>query len=318
MRFAVMGAGAIGGYFGGRLHQAGEEVHFIARGAHLEAMQRNGLQIYSAHGDVHLDGIRATDDPSSIGPVDVVLFCLKLWDTESGARLIEPLLGPDTAVYSFQNGIYAEGKLSELLGREHVIGGYAATPVSIVSPGVVRQVGPRCTLGFGELDNRRTKRVEALLAACQRAGIDAHIEPDIEAALWKKFVFIAANSGGTAFCRAPLGPIRSDPWGRRFLTGLLSETAQVARALKIGIPDDLEQSLMAEVDRAPWEAQGSMYTDLQNHARLELDWLNGLVVQLGEENGIPTPCNRAVMSALHLHKMGVSKPPVADRDRIVS
>jgi 2-dehydropantoate 2-reductase len=304
MRFAVMGAGAIGGYFGGRLHQAGEDVHFIARGAHLEAMQRNGLQIYSAHGDVHLDRVKATSDASSIGPVDVVFFCLKLWDTESGARLIKPLLGPNTAVCSFQNGIYAEGKLSELLGRQHVIGGYAATPVSIVSPGVLRQVGPRCTLGFGELDNSRTKRVEDLLAACLRAGIDSSIEPDIEAALWKKFVLITANSGGTACCRAPLGAIRSDPWGRQFLISLISETAHVARAMKIKIPDDLEQSLMAEVDRAPYEAQGSMYTDLQNNARLELDWLNGLVVKLGEETGVPTPSNRAVMSALNLHKMG--------------
>jgi 2-dehydropantoate 2-reductase len=307
MRFAVMGAGAIGGYFGGRLHQAGEEVHFIARGAHLEAMQRNGLQIFSAHGDVHLQGIRATNDPATIGPVDVVFFCLKLWDTEAGAERIRPLLGPNTAVYSFQNGIYAEGKLSELLGREHVIGGYAATPVSIVSPGVLRQVGPRCTFGFGELDNRRTKRVEDLLAACLRARIDALIEPDIEAALWKKFVFIAANSGGTAFCRAPLGAIRSDPWGRAFLVSLLTETAQVARAKNIHVPDDLEQNMMAEIDRAPYEAQGSMFTDLQNNARLELDWLNGLVVRLGEETGVPTPANRAVMSALHLHKMGAAR-----------
>ncbi|MDO8943764.1 MAG: ketopantoate reductase C-terminal domain-containing protein, partial [Desulfobacterales bacterium] len=218
-----------------------------------------------------------------------------------------PLLGPNTAVYSFQNGIYAEGKLAELLGREHVIGGYAATPVSIVSPGVLRQVGQRCTFGFGELDNRRTKRVEDLLATCLRAGIDALIEPEIEAALWKKFVFINANSGGTAFCRAPLGAIRSDAWGRPFLLGLLSETAQVARAMKIKVPEDLEASLMAEIDRAPYEAQGSMYTDLQNQARLELDWLNGLVVKLGEEKGVATPCNRAVMNALHLHKMGVAK-----------
>ena len=304
MKIAVMGAGAIGCYFGARLAAAGEDVHFIARGAHLAAMQARGLQIYSPHGDLQLERVQATNDAASIGPVDLVLFCLKLWDTDSGAALIKPLLRPDTGVYSFQNGIYAETRLAELLGGEHIIGGYAATPASIVEPGVIRQFGQWCTLGFGEMNNRRTPRVEALLAACQRAGIDALIEPDIEAALWSKFIFIATHSGATSFCRATEGPIRSDPWGRQFLIGLAREGTAVARAKGIAIGEDYADYVLKRIDEMPPDAQGSMYTDLQRGARLELDWLNGLMVRVGEEVGVPTPSHRAVMQALHLHAKG--------------
>ena len=304
MKFAVMGAGAIGCYFGARLAAAGEDVHFIARGPHLHAMQTRGLTIYSPHGDLHLDKVQATNDPASVGPVDYVLFCLKLWDTDSGAALIKPLLRPDTGVYSFQNGIYAEGRLAQLLGPQHIIGGYAATPASIVEPGVVRQFGQWCTLGFGEMDNRRTPRVEALLAAYQRAKIDSLIEPDIEAALWSKFIFITTHSGATSFCRATEGPIRSDPWGRQFLVGLASEGEAVARAKGIKIADHFADYVMKQIDGLPPDAQGSMYTDLQRGARLELEWLNGLMVKIGEEAGVPIPSHRAVMQALNLHAGG--------------
>jgi len=299
-----MGAGAIGSYFGGRLLAAGEDVVFIARGPHLKAMQENGLRIISSHGDVHLKNIDATSNPTSVGKVDMVLFCLKLWDTDSGAELIKPMLGPDTAVYSFQNGIYAEPRLAELLGARHVIGGYAATPASIIEPGVVRQFGEWCTLGFGEMDNRITPRINALLAACQKAKIDSLIETDIEAALWSKFVFITTHSGATSFCRSTEGPIRSDPWGREFLIGLASEATAIARAKRINIPENFVDYVMKQIDGLPPDAQGSMYTDLQRGARLELEWLNGLVIKLGEQCGIVTPCHRAVMSALHLHAMG--------------
>jgi 2-dehydropantoate 2-reductase len=304
MKIAVMGAGAIGCYFGARFAAAGEEVHFIARGAHLQAMQTRGLTIHSPHGDLHLDKVNAANDPASVGPADLVLFCLKLWDTDTGAELIKPLLRPETGVYSFQNGIYAEGRLAQLLGAQHIIGGYAATPASIVEPGVVRQFGQWCTLGFGEMDNRRTPRVTALLEGCQHARIDSLIEPDIEAALWSKFIFIATHSGATSFCRATEGPIRADVWGRQFLIGLASEGTAVARAKGIRIADNFADYVLKQIDGLPPDAQGSMYTDLQRGARLELDWLNGLMVKIGEEAGVPTPSHRAVMQALHLHAKG--------------
>ena len=306
MKIAVMGAGAIGCYFGARLAAAGEEVHFIGRGPHLKAMREKGLKIFSPHGDLTLDRVNATDDAKTVGPVDMILFCVKLWDTDQAAELIKPMLHADTAVYSFQNGIYAEGRLAELLGAKHVIGGYAATPATVVEPGVVRQFGAWCTLGFGELNNKRTARVEAFLTACQRAKIDSHIEDDIEAALWTKFIFITTHSGATSLCRSTEGPIRSDPWGRQLLIGLSSEATAVARAKGIDIPANNSEHVLEQIDELPVDAQGSMYTDLQRGARLELEWLTGLMVKLGEEVGVPTPSHRAVMMGVNLHAKGKS------------
>lgn len=305
MKIAVMGAGAIGCYFGARLALAGEEVHFIGRGsAHYQAMRDKGLTIISPHGDAHLDKVLVTTDPKAIGPVDFILFCVKLWDLDRAAEQIKPLLKSDTAIYSFQNGIYAEGRLAELLGPQHVIGGYAATPAVVTEPGVVRQFGQWCTLGFGELDNRMTPRIENFLAACQRAKIDSLIEKDVMAALWTKFIFITTHSGATSVCRATEGPIRSDPWGRQLLMGLAAEGTAIAHAKGIKVSKDNAAYVLKQIDGLPADAQGSMYTDLQHDHRLELEWLNGLMVKIGEEVGIPTPCHRAVMMALNLHAGG--------------
>lgn len=296
--------GATGSYFGGRLAAAGEEVHFIARGPQLQALQEKGLRILSPHGDATLPEVIATNDPSEVGPVDLVLFSVKLWDTDEAAERIKPMLRHDTAIYSLQNGNYAERRLAELLGQERVIGGYAATPVMLIEPGVVRQFGQWCTLEFGELDNRRTPRVEMLLAACRKAGIDALISADIEAALWSKFIFITVHSGATSLCRATEGPIRSDPWGRQLLGELAREGTAVARAKGIDIAPGNADHVLEQIDELPADAQGSMFTDLQRGLRLELEWLNGLMVTIGEEVGVPTPTHRAVMQALHLHARG--------------
>lgn len=305
MKIAVMGAGAIGSYFGGRLVAGGEEVHFIGRGSpHMKAMAEKGLKIISLHGDAYIQKIQTATDPKSVGPVDMILFCVKLWDLDYAAEQIKPMLRADTAIYSFQNGIYAEGRLVELLGAKHVIGGYAATPATVTEPGVVRQFGEWCTLGFGELDNRRTPRIEKFLDVCQRAKIDSLIEPDVLAALWMKFIFITTHSGATSFCRSTEGPIRSDVWGRQMLIGLATEGTAIARAKGINIAASNADLVLEQIDELPPEAQGSMYTDLQRGNRLELEWLNGLMVKLGEETGISTPCHRAVMMALNLHAIG--------------
>jgi 2-dehydropantoate 2-reductase len=301
MKIAVMGAGAIGGYFGGRLATTNADVHFIARGAHLEAMRANGLRVYSPLGDFHLKKPQLTSDPREVGPVDMVLFCVKLWDTDAVAEQIKPMLHSDTAIYSFQNGVYAEDRLGELLGRHHVIGGYAATPCMIVEPGVIRQVGTWATLEFGELDNRKTRRVDAFLQDCLAARIDALVSDDIEKALWSKFVFITTHSGATALCRSPEGPIRRDPWGRKLLIGLAQEAVAVARAKRVNLPADYWEHVMEQVDSLPDHAQGSLYTDVQRGHRLELEWLSGTIVQHGEKLGVPTPSHRAVMMGLHLH-----------------
>ena len=306
MKIAVMGAGAIGCYFGGRLAAAGEAVHFIARGAQLQALRDKGLRIFSPHGDAYLPKVLTAAHPREVGPVDIILFCVKLWDTDGAAELIKPMLRADTGVYSFQNGIYAETRLTELLGPPHIIGGYAATPATLIEPGVVRQFGRWCTLEFGEMDNRRTPRVENLLAACLRAGIDALISDDIEVALWSKFIFITVHSGATSLCRATEGPIRSDPWGRQLLRGLAEEGTAVAHAKGVKIPDDFPDYVMEQIDGLPPEAEGSMYTDLKRGARLELAWLNGLMVELADAAGVAAPSHRAVMQGLNLHAGGIA------------
>ncbi len=306
MKIAVMGAGAIGCYFGGRLAAAGEEVHLIARGAQLQALREKGLRIFSPHGDAYLPQVLTAAHPQEVGAVDIVLFCVKLWDTDSAAQLIKPMLRPDTGIYSFQNGIFAESRLAELLGPAHIIGGYAATPTTLIEPGVVRQFGQWCTLEFGEMDNRRTPRVENLLAACLRANIDALISDDIEVALWSKFIFITVHSGATSLCRATEGSIRTDHWGRQLLKGLAAEGTAVALAKGIKIPADFPTYLLEQIDGLPPEAEGSMYTDLRRGARLELEWLNGLMVKLGEQSGVAVPSHRAVMQGLNLHAGGTS------------
>jgi 2-dehydropantoate 2-reductase len=308
MRIAVMGAGAIGCYFGGRLAAGGDEVHFVARGAQLRALREKGLRIISPHGDDYLPMVLATDNPKTVGEVDFVLFCVKLWDTDAAAEQIKPMFGANTAVYSFQNGIYAEPRLVQLLGPQHVIGGYAATPATIVEPGVVRQFGQWCTLEFGELDNTRTRRIEDFLKSCLRAKIDALISDDINAALWSKVVFITVHSGACSLCRATEGPIRSDPWGRELLLALATEGTTVAWAKGINLPPGFPSYVMKQIDGLPPDAEGSMYTDLRMGRRLEIEWLSALMVKLGDEVAVPTPAHRAVMQGVHLHARGSSKP----------
>jgi 2-dehydropantoate 2-reductase len=267
-------------------------------------MRNNGLKIESPLGNLHLKNLNLTDDASTIGSVDIVLFCVKLWDIDNAAQLIKPLLNSNTAVYSFQNGIYAEDRLCELLGSQHVIGGYASTPAMVVEPGLVRQFGTFAPLEFGELDNTRTPRVEALLYACKKAGIDAKIALDIQAALWSKFILITTHSGATALCRTTEGPIRSDPWGRKLLTNLATEALAVAHAKGINLPTDYADQVIEIIDGFPADSQASLATDVQRGLRLELEWLSGLVVKIGAELGVPTPSHEAVMMGLHMHIPG--------------
>ena len=299
-----MGAGGVGGYFGARLARAGEEVHFIARGAHLAAMKERGLAVRSANGDVSIAPVNATAEAAEIGPVDVVMFCVKLWDTDSAGERIRPLVGDDTAVVSFQNGAHAEQRLAEMHGAEHVMGGVAHILVTIAEPGVIEHSGTMARLEFGELDDRRSARAEALLAACRRAGFDAAIPDNVAAAIWRKFVFISALSGATCLARSRIGPVRADNGSRALIAALLDEGARVARAKGIAVPDDLEAQLIGFVDGLPGAATSSMHTDLERGNRLEVDWLSGAVVRFGAEVAVDTPAHRTVCQALGLHAAG--------------
>jgi 2-dehydropantoate 2-reductase len=298
MEIAVMGAGGVGGYFGARLMAAGEAVSFIARGAHLAAMRRHGLSILSAKGDVHLDPVTATDDPAEIGPVDVVIFTVKLWDTEAAARACAPLLGPGTAVISFQNGVESEAILAARLGAAQVMAGVAQIGAVIAEPGTIRHTGTMARLVFGEPDGSASARARAFLAACEKAGIDAVLSPDIATAIWEKFVFLAPLAGVTSVTRLPVGAIAADPDTRALFRDAVAEAVAVARARGIGLDAGAVDRVIALVDGLPHEMQTSMQQDLERGTRLELPWLNGAIVRLGAEAGVATPVNRTLYAAL--------------------
>jgi 2-dehydropantoate 2-reductase len=304
MRIVIMGAGGLGGYFGARLAAAGNDVAFVARGAHLAAIRAHGLRVESALGDLHLRDLAATDDPATLAPADVVIIAVKLWDTETAAEGVKPLVRPGTAVVSFQNGVSKDDVLTRILGREAVIGGVGQIGVVIGSPGVIRHTGTMAKLTFGELDYTRTARVEALLAACGAAGIDAEIAADINLAIWQKFAFLVPMSACTAAMRSTIGPIRANPRTRAFLRDISREVVAVGRALGVGLAEDFAEQRMMFVETLPPQMTASMQGDLARGNRLELPWLSGAVVELGRQVAVPTPLNRAIADILELYVNG--------------
>ncbi len=289
MRIAVIGAGGVGGAFGAALAKAGADVTFVARGAHLAAMRATGLRVEGPRGDVHLVPTQATDDPAEIGPVDLVLFCVKLWDVETAGAAIRPLIGPETGVIPLQNGIDASERLSPILGAGAVMGGVAQISATIAEPGLVRQTGTFMRLIFGEMDGRISQRGQAFHALCQRAGFDSVLSDRIETELWLKFILLASNASMTALTRQPIGRLRDDPDINPYFAAAFQEVADVARAKGIQLPADAVQKITAGVQSAPAAMMASMAVDLIRGNRIELPWLSGKVVQLGRELGVPTP-----------------------------
>jgi 2-dehydropantoate 2-reductase len=298
VRVALLGAGGIGGYLGARLAQAGEDVTFIARGAHLEAMLRDGLRLKSPNGDVHVRNVRATSDPASVGRVDVLVVGVKLWDLETAVRSALPAIGPATTVVSFQNGIEKEAILGTIAGAEHVIGGAAYISTEIESPGVILHKGTLERFIIGELDGRASDRVAALHAACTNAGIKIEVSDNVERSIWEKFVFLASHAALTTLLRLPIGPIRENPQSRSLLTDALREVIALARAKGIALAPDFLEERLAFIDRQPGTTRASMAVDLERGNRLEVDWLSGAVVRLGRELGVETPVHRVAADAL--------------------
>lgn len=298
MRIAVMGTGGVGGYFGARLSAAGADVAFVARGRHLAAILEDGLRIESAVGDIHLKGARATDDPASVGPVDVVLFAVKLWDTETAAEAVRPLVGPDTAVITLQNGVTSLDTLTGRLGRRHVVGGVAHIAAQIAAPGVIRHTGTMARMSFGELDGQPSERLTLFHALAAEAGFDAILTPDILGMIWEKFAFLAPFSGITALTRQPAGIIRSVPETRALFLDAVAEVVQLGCARGVPLGADVGQRIDALLDNLVPEMKSSMLNDLERGGRLELPWLSGAVARMGPELGIATPVHRAVAAAL--------------------
>jgi 2-dehydropantoate 2-reductase len=299
-----MGSGGVGGYFGARLVKGGADVTFIARGAHLAAMRANGLTVESAFEPIRLPQVHATDDPATIGPVDLVLFCVKLWDTESAAHTLLPIMKPGAAVISLQNGVQKDDTLRAIFGEVAVMGGVGYMATTVGRPGVIVQTGSIQRMIFGEYGAASSARAEALLAACKRGGIDAEISPDIRRAIWEKYVFLVGLSGATTAMRLPLGPIREHPASRRFLFDLMREAVAVGRAHRVALPEDYAAQRMAFADGLPHDMTSSMHHDLDRGRPLEVGWLSGGVVTLGDAVGVPTPVNRAVHDILVLHAGG--------------
>jgi 2-dehydropantoate 2-reductase len=304
LRIAIMGSGGVGGYLGARLVRGGADVTFIARGAHLAAMRANGLAIESEHEPIRLPKVNVTDDPHTIGPVDIVLFGVKLWDTESAARALLPIVGPETGIISFQNGVQKDDALRTVFGADAVMGGVAYMATTIGRPGVIVQTGTMQRMIFGECHGRRSPRAETLLAAARSGGIDASISDDIRRAIWEKYVFLVALSGSTTSMRLPLGPIRSHPQTRQFFLNLMRETVAVGRAQGVALPEDHAEQRLAFVDGLPADMTSSMHHDLERGQPLELHWLGGGVVEMGAQLGVPVPANQAVCDVLVLHADG--------------
>ena len=304
MRIAVVGAGGVGGAFGAAMAKAGADVTFIARGAHLAAMKSKGLLIKGGRGETHLVPTQATDDPASVGPVDFVLFCVKLWDVESAGQAIKPMVGPNTAVIPFQNGIDAPERLIPILGEKAVMGGVAQISASIVEPGVVNQVGTFMRLIFGEFDGSRSRRAEDFLALCQKSGFDSVLSENILTELWMKFILLATNASVTALTRQPIGKLRDDPDMQAQFVAAYNEVIAVGRAKGVTLPADALDKMLGFNKNAPATMKASMALDLERGNRIELPWLGGKVVEMGRQMGVPTPTHATMYAALKPYVLG--------------
>lgn len=299
MRIAIFGTGGVGGYFGGRLAEAGEEVIFIARGEHLRAIQTQGLRVDSVLGDFTIQPGQASDDPGQVGPVDVVLMSVKAWQVTEAAEASRPLLGPQTFVVPLQNGVDAPGQLAAVLGWDRVLGGLCGLIAFVAGPGHIRHAGIDPYLTFGEWDNRPSERVERLRQALARAkGVIIEVPPDIQAAMWRKFMLIATWSGVGAITRAPIGVLRKLPETRQLLEQSLQEIFEVAKKQHIALPADMVSQTLAFIETFPAHGTASMQRDIMAGRPSELASQNGAVVRLGREVGVATPLHTFIYHSL--------------------
>jgi 2-dehydropantoate 2-reductase len=303
MRIAILGSGGVGGYFGGRLAAADTDVSFIARGAHLAALRSDGLRIESPHGNLHLPKVSATDDPTAIGPVDIVFFAVKLYNTDAAVDLLPPLIGPHTLVIPFQNGVDSVSVLTRAVGKQHVAGGTAYVAAVIAEPGLIRHTAMG-RLIFGPLSGQPSPVLKDLLEACKRAGFEATLSDRILTDIWSKFVRLSVFSGMTTLTRCPIGPLREDPELRAMMDTALHESITVARGRQIPLPASTFAEIQAATAALPANARSSMLEDIERGRPLELPWLSGAVVRIADEVGVDVPTHRLIVALLRPHVNG--------------
>jgi len=304
MKFIVMGAGGVGGYFGARLAASGHEVGFVARGRHLQAMQEHGLTVRSVLGDIVLKRVRASSDPTVFASPDYVLFTVKSYDCEQAAAAIRPALRSGTGVVPLLNGIEHIEILRRMLGPAQVLGGVAQISALIESPGVIRHFDRMQALRIGEMDNSASARVQNLRKACTEASIDCPPPGDIECELWQKAAMICTLAGANCLTRLPLGPCRANPATRAMMVRLTAETIAVAQALGVSMPDDQEARTLELLDRLPASMKASLLVALERSERLEISALSGAIERMGQRVGVDTPTHRTVYAALAPHEHG--------------
>jgi 2-dehydropantoate 2-reductase len=297
MRIAVFGAGSVGGYFGGRLALAGSDVVFIARGAHLQALRTQGLRVESPKGDFTVPSVQATNDPTQIGPVDVVLVAVKAWQVAEAAQAMRPMVGPETCVVPLQNGLEAPAQVAAVLGPQHVLGGSCVISSTVTAAGCIKHLGLDPSVTFGELDDCPNSRAERLREAFLRAEVTAIIPADIQVAIWEKFMAIRFGPVG-AVARAPAGVLRSVPETRRLVEQAGVETLTVARARGIALAEDSPAKMMAAFDTIAPGIIASLQRDIEAGRPSELDALSGALVRLGAEVGVATPLHAFIYHTL--------------------
>jgi 2-dehydropantoate 2-reductase len=308
MKIVVMGSGGVGGYFGARLAAAGNDVTFVARGAHGEAMRRGGLRLDSELGSIELNPAKVVADAREIAAADAIMFAVKMRDTESAAESLRGLAAGDATVFTFQNGVESGRRIGRVVGEDRVVEGAARIATHIAAPGVIKQIGNFASLEFGEADGRASPRVTAFHAACTAAGIDAKISGNISRTLWAKFAFLAPMSGLTALTRGPIGPVRTTPQSRALLEAAVSEAVALGVALKTGLEPGDAARIVKQLDSVPAEMTASMCHDLLAGKPIEIDGLSGAVARLAGEAGIPAPTHGFIAAALAPFRDG--KPQV--------
>lgn len=298
MKILIMGTGGVGGYYGGLLAQQGNDVTFIARGSHLYAIRHEGLKVKSVHGDFHISPANATDDPINVGPVDLILLCVKTYHTDEAAQAIRPAVGQRTVVMSLQNGVDAAERIGKVIGPEHVVGGVTWLSSAVEESGVIKQISQFRRIVFGELSGGRSERIQSIYEVLNQTGITVEIAEDIQKVLWTKLVFITAVSSIGSLSRLPMGDYRSIPETRSLLTSIMQEVESVARAQGVNLDMDVVQQWLEFIDNAAPSIKPSMQLDVEAGHRTELESMIGVVGRKGRELGIPTPISDFVYASL--------------------